>query len=90
MFANFRKVRAITRDPDTISECLKDSKDLVVSEDKKLVSGSFAVPECYVALDFDFFRVFVMWSYRNATYRKSGMTAQQVGPQMSCSVCPSQ
>jgi hypothetical protein len=39
LFANFRKVRALTRDAACISEALKDSKELVLSEDGKRVSA---------------------------------------------------
>lgn len=38
LFANFRKVRALTKDAACISEALKDSKELVLSEDGKRVS----------------------------------------------------
>jgi hypothetical protein len=39
LFANFRKVRALTRDASCISEALKGSQELVLSEDGKRVSA---------------------------------------------------
>lgn len=47
MFANFRKIRALTKDLDAIATALSASESLVVSSDRRSVKRLIPVPEHY-------------------------------------------